>query len=141
MDGRVREINRLIKRYDGALFCKRVGREGMIAVYRGELRDPVSHQLVFALSDDWSMKGTPREWGLEVILSRLQAIDIWKGSGETVFDRLDKQFRLADASKERDVRNNIESFLYDFRRQFARATDSINTGSMDKTDSRARHCA
>jgi len=41
-----------------------------------------------------------------------------------------------DESKDRARLNNIEAFLKDWRRQFAKTTDSINTGTLKKLDRR-----
>jgi hypothetical protein len=41
-----------------------------------------------------------------------------------------------DQSKDRARLNNIEAFLKDWRRQFAKSTDSINTANLQKLDRR-----
>jgi len=135
MDSRVRAINRVVKAHDSALFAQRE-MNGAIHVYRKTSNPADPMQLVFAVTDNWNVTGKPREWGLTVIEARLQAIDIWKS--ETVFDRLDEQFKRSEESNERDLKNNIESFLLEFRGQFARATDGINTSGLSKYDRRSQ---
>jgi len=132
MDGRVREVNRVVKNYDRELGAYR-DQDGKIHVTR---TDPKSRSLVFSLTDTWQAQGTPREWGLEVIMARLRAIDLWKD--ETVLDRLELEQQKREEANRRDLSNTTESFLYDFRRQFAKATDCINTGTLEKRDPRAK---
>lgn len=64
------------------------------------------------------------------MLARLQALDLW-ANGITADDVIE-QHEKWEKSKEKDLRNNIESFLGDFRRQFAKATDGINTSNLKK---------
>jgi hypothetical protein len=139
MDSRVREVNRLVRGYDKELFAKREP-NGSVHVYRRTPDPRNPYYLVFALTDNWQVLGRPRDWGLEVIHNRLMAIDLWKD--ETVVDRVQHQAEKRKESDYRDFSNSVESFLYDFRRQFARATNDINTGTLDKKkDSRARRGA
>lgn len=129
MDGRVKEVNRIVRGYDSQLFAQRE-RNGAIHVYRRTRNSADPFHPVFCLTDNWNATGKPREWGLEVIRERLRAMDLWKN--ETVVDELEKDAEKSAQSAERDLKNNVESFLKEFRRQFARATDGINTGTLDK---------
>lgn len=136
MDGRVREITRAVKRYDWCLFAQRE-RNGAIHLYRrSHNNSAASPHFVFALTDNWLASGKPREWGIEVILARLKAIDLWKD--ETVVDRIERDLEKAEQSKEREFKNNVEAFLKDFRRQFARTTNDINVSQLAKVDPRAK---
>lgn len=138
---RARQVTEYIKQYDHKLFCAK-GAEGKLCVYRkdyevdwyeyeghalGHVRS--APYLVFALTDDWTIHGTPVDRGLLPIYFRLQQIDLWnrdlaKESIESVEE--DKR------SKERAVDNHIESFLKENRREFARRTNDINTGTLNK---------
>ncbi len=133
MDGRVKEVNRVVRGYDKYLFAQRE-RNGAIHIYRRTSNPADPMHIVFCLTNNWVASGRPVEWGLEVIVSRLRAMDLW--ADETELDRIERQNIIRDASKERSRQNNVESFLYDFRKQFARATDGINTSAL-KTDRRA----
>lgn len=137
MDGRVKEVTRLVKSYDPYLFAKRLG-DGTIVIYRrsSQNNSATPYHLIFALTDNWTMNGKPRDWGLEVIRTRLVAMDLWKN--ETIVDRLDKEKELDEQACERSFKNDVESFLKEFRRQFARSTDSVNTSGMSKYDSRRK---
>lgn len=70
------------------------------------------------------------EWGVEPVIARLRAMDLWN-SGITADDIIE-QHEKADEQELKDFRNNIESFLLDFRRQFAKATDGVNTSLLEK---------
>lgn len=142
---RLEKINRVIKSHDRLLFAKRDGVR--INIYRkcigwdfvevdGQeigytFDDPF---LVMSLTDTWSVNGTPVEWGLDVIRNRLIAIDLWH-SGMTANDLIEQNNKV-DAATEKDHRNTIESFLYEYRSQFAKATDGINTSLLAKVDKR-----
>ena len=133
MDGRVREVNRVVKEYDKYLVALRGG-NGVIHVYR-KTNGLTAPHLVFSLTEDWGPNSPPREWGLQVIYNRLAAHDLWKD--ETVVERLEKEAIQDAASAERATKNSIEAFLYDYRRQFAKAHNDVNTSSLAKIDRRA----
>lgn len=145
---RADKITREIKRYDPLLYCEEFNKcdgsaQAPLVIYRKLHRyEPMevdgiiihyqvpSPHYVFALTDTWSINGIPVEWGVLPILARLKAMDLWKK--ETELDRMKEHSDKVDASKEKDTRNSIESFLYEFRGQFAKATDGVNTSLMDK---------
>jgi hypothetical protein len=127
---KAKSLTGYLKHYDGELFavCNKPPR---IDVYR-QSRDKLSPpHFIFSLTDNWTAQGRPVDWGVEPVISRLRAMDLWN-SGVTADDVL-KQNEMVEEGKSRDLRNNIESFLLDFRRQFAKATDGINTSTLDKT--------
>ncbi len=134
MDSRVRSVNRVVAAYESRLMAQRE-RNGAIHIYRRTHRPADPLHFVMALTDTWGARGKPVDWGLEVIRARLVAHDLW--SNETIVDRIETEQKKRDESLERDRNNSIESFLYDFRRQFARATDGINTSSLAHRDKRA----
>lgn len=131
--GRAESLTRHLKRYDSELYAS--GQPtGAVWILRRNRSRPHEPHFIFALTDDWSHRGTPREWGIEVVLNRIRAIDLWKN--ETVVDRVIKDYETADASEQRAARNSIESFLLEFRRPFAKATNHINTSTLPKVDAR-----
>jgi len=142
VDTAVRNLNKTISRYDRELFAKRDGL-GMIRVLRKAQRflsysfdGAILHYAVstpsdvFCLTDNWTIRGRPVEWGIEPVLARLKAIDVW--SHPEIQEELIKNIQKSDLSERRDLRNNIESFLLDFRKQFAKAFNDINTSTLDK---------
>lgn len=137
MDGRVREVNRVVRGYDKYLYAQRES-NGAIHIYRRNSHQPSSPHFIMAITTNWVAGSPPRDWGLEVIRARLIAMDLWKE--ETVVDRIEAARGKRDESEKRDLHNTVESFLYDFRKQFARATNDINTGTLDrKIDARRQY--
>lgn len=128
--GRVQSLNTNLRRYDSELYAQGDS-TGRVDVYR-QNRDRLSPpHFVFSLTEDWTARSKPREWGMEVVLARLRAIDLWN-SGQT-FDDIQKENTKVDESEERDFSNNVEAFVKDFRRQFVKATDSVRTANMNRS--------
>ena len=129
----VSKITRLVKTYDPDLRaqCLMFPR---IDIYR-QRRDKTSPPYyVFSLTDNWTLTGKPVEWGSEPILARLKAMDLWN-NGIGLEQAIEHNTKLEE-SKERDRKNSIESFLLDFRRQFAKTFDGVNTANLKKIDKR-----
>lgn len=133
--GRAETLTRHLKRYDAELYAENGQPTGSVWVLRRNRSRPHEPHFIFALTDDWTAKGKPREWGIEPVLNRLKAIDLWK-SGDSVIDRILADYEKAEESERRASRNSIESFLLEFRKPFARATNGINTSLLSKTDKR-----
>lgn len=135
------QITRAIQGYDPKLYAVK-GYEDRIDIlrkgYRYETYDvdgvlltvPVEEpHRVISLTDTWGALGKPVEWGIEPILAKIQACDLWKRDvgGEVIANR-EKQ----KEDQDRKRKNDIEGFLIDNRRMFAKAFDGINTSSLDK---------
>ena len=105
----------------------------MYVLRRNRVRPHEPH-FIFALTQDWSPKGRPVEWGIEVVMNRIKAMDLWKD--ETIVDRVIRDGEKIEESEKREARNTIESFLKDFRREFAKGTNHINTSLLNKYDKR-----
>ena len=75
------------------------------------------------------------EWGLEVIRNRLVAHDLW--NNDNIANQVIRDAEKRSESKERALKNTIESFLLDFRRQFGKTFNDVNTSSLAKIDRRA----
>lgn len=140
------QITRAIKRHDRLLYCDH-SPQGPLVIYRNLYRHepmevngtiiyyPVhSPHYVFALTDTWSVTGKPIDWGIEPIMARLRAMDLWRS--DDIIKEHTRNYYKGKEEKQRDTRNSIESFLYEFRSQFARATNGINTSSLDKKKDR-----
>lgn len=144
--GRAERITEAIKSHDGLLYCDE-NREGKLCVYRKSTRfetyrldddsilrfaRPTPH-FVFALTHDWRITGQMVDWGIEPICARLKAIDLWKRDlAEEIIQQEEKNIESAA----RDRKNTTESFLLDFRKQFAKTFDDVNTSTLVKKDSR-----
>lgn len=145
--GRAEAITERLRGYDPMLYCEK-SREGKLCVYRKGQRiesyfiDEVGAVVqfvrpapffIFAITDDWSLQGLSVDWGIEPIMQRLKRIDSWNR------DIAEEAIRQAEEKEEAitiDRQNKTESFLKDFRRQFAKATNDINTSTLERKDSR-----
>ena len=146
MTYRARRITKALQIYDYMLYAKEDN--SAIRIYRKctefrleqiDVNIPVwnmvrNDHLVMSLTDTWGVRGKPVDWGIEPIMARIKALDLWNN------DNLSTQFFKDEEkdkeSRERDFRNNTEAFLYDFRSQFAKATNDVNTSSLSKFDKR-----
>lgn len=86
--------------------------------------------LVFSLTDTWTAEGAPVPYGTEVVLNRVKAHDLWRD--DQFVERWIAEKEQEEKSEERALKNSIESFLYDFRRPFMKATSDINTANLNK---------
>lgn len=139
MSYRVKLVDREVKRYDRELFARQDGFGAPICIYRKSKYGSHPPHLIFPLTDTWTMTGKPVEWGLEVITARLRAMDLWKN--ETEVDRIEAAQKKRDEIQAKDRKNNIEAFLADIRRDFARQYNGINTASLPKVDRRREYGA
>lgn len=69
-------------------------------------------------------------WGLDVVVNRIKAHDLWR-DGAIVEDWIKNHEKHLEG-QQRDFRNSVESFLYDFAPQFQKATNDINTSTLNK---------
>ena len=125
---------RALKRYDPDLFAGRT-KDGVACVFRkvkryfsviewdgGRLLDLRGDiQLIFAITDNWTMRGTPRAWGIDDVLGHVQKIDSLANA--RMFEEMDEQNENIDKSNRRALRGEIEGFMSYERRRFAKAFD------------------
>jgi len=145
MSGRVKRITEVVKQYDRRLFANEALGKVMIMrqADRVEASDynqsapdiaRLNPQLVFALTHNWNVHGSPVEWGLEPIMAQLRSMDGWSDPG--MFKDMVKKRERDEADKQRSNRNDIRARAADMRTEFARSTNDINTGSLNKVDRR-----
>ena len=142
---------RALKRYDPDLYADRT-RDGVACVFRkvkryfpvtewegGKLLDlRADKQLIFAITDNWSMHGTPRNWGIDDVLGHVKEIDAIANA--KLFDEMDEQNEKVDLANRRSLRGEIEGFMSYERRRFAKTFDA-NLGlthSISKDEPRKR---
>ncbi len=143
MDQR-RRITIEVKKWDRDLFCD-YGPKGVLSImrkaneYHSVEVDGVRvvypqpcPQIVLVLTDDWTQRGKPVEWGLEPLMRKLKAIDTWLNP---VFDFV-KQEEKSKESATRHRHNEQEAFLKEFRPQFAKSFNDVNTSTLNKIDRR-----
>lgn len=143
--GRAERVTKFIKLHDSKLSAER-NSEGNLCIYRegsrvewfdlegtsiGFVRS--TPHLIMALTHNWHVLGRPVEWGLDVILQRLQAIDLWNRdlAGECEQQDVKRKERIA-----RDASSKHEDFLREFKRPFAETFKDINVASLKKIDKR-----
>ncbi len=145
MDWRAQQITKAIKRYDRELYAEK-GVEDRIDIFRrtmvsvpydfGDFRIVAFKEepyRVFCLTDNWRPWGKPVEWGIEPILAKIKASDLWQ---RDIVKDVNKSNEKIDASEDRSKKNEIEAFVKDFRPQFARAFDDVNTANLSKRNDR-----
>lgn len=138
--GRAERLESLIKKHDAELFISRL--EGKPCVMRKGTRVECynvngfsisfvrsSPHFIIALTKDWTLQSEQVDWGYEPILAHLKAIDLWN---RDIVAEIEEQRRRDDISEQRELSNSNESFLKDYRREFAKNFDWVNTANLDK---------
>ncbi len=146
--GLAQRLTNLVRTYDRELFCER-NKAGTLCIYRngytGEKYDVDGETIVwsrptpffiFALTHNWQYQGRPVEWGRDVIINRLKAMDLWKD--RTLVDELAEGYHKDEESFDRELDNTIEAFVKDFRRPFQKAFEGVRTCNMEKISSRQK---
>lgn len=146
--GRVRVLNSHLKRYDRDLYAD-AAMDGLVTIYRNHTTyirysfegknlyvSTVRPQWVTALTKDWSASSCPIEWGIEPILSRLKTMDQWRK--ENALDGVRRHNEKVKANKQREQHNNLKALAADVRRDFAKATNDINTANLKKVYNRRK---
>lgn len=126
---RVDEITRALRSYDPCLYAQNT-HENRIDIYRKNRESISPPHFLFSLTDTWQTTGRPVEWGVEPLMNRIRAMDLWRD--DQFVEKWIAQHEKAQESRDRDRRNSVEAFLYDFRSQFQKATNDINTSTLEK---------
>ncbi len=140
---KVESLTRNLKRHDSQLYADKDHTNNVISVFRKRVRYDVcswdngyllysqpDKYLIFSLTHNWKSNGIPTDWGIEPVMARIKAMDLWN---RDIASDLIKDYEKDKESEKRAQDNNIESFLYDFRSQFAKATNDVNTSTLSKT--------
>lgn len=122
-------INRHLKHYDSCIYATE-HKIGRYDIYRKSQFMCQAPHFLFSLTDNWKPEGKSVVYGMDVILDRIKAHDLWRDDSfvENYLKNKEKQ----DEIKDRDRKNNVEAFLYEFAGKFREATKDINTASMKK---------
>lgn len=123
------DYDQFVKKIDPKLFVTE-HHAGRYDVYRKSELGCVPPHFVLSLTDDWTPRTHPVPWGLVPLWNKFVAIDRWRD--DSFLHTLDEENAEVSAARDRNFRNTTEDFFRDFRRQFARATDGINTSSLKK---------
>ena len=143
MDMKLRQVSRLLKRYDPDLFPKRHldGTLGIMRKRRGWdfYRYDAGYtfwfakdwdDLVIPVTDNWNVSGKPVDWGIEPIYWQMQKQDAWRDDGD--YDRFCAQRAREKKDSDRRFKNEVRAIAYDLRKEFAQATNDINTSRIEK---------
>lgn len=137
LEWRALKIAKAIKAHDPRLYVLRTPK-GVLQIYRepeqslglvpdisGSIPTPM---LVICLTDTWKWDGRPVDWGIEPIMQRLRAMDSW---GDSVsFETMVSNRERAERDEVRQRKNEYRAIAADMRRDFAKATNDINTSTM-----------
>lgn len=147
MDAREWVLTKHLRAHDSELYCRRHPGSGVYCVYRKAVRwedylweggilrfSRPSKNLCFALTDTWQITGKPIDWGIEPVLERAKETHFSRN--EERIEELIRSYQRAEESRARQLSNEAECFLTDFRRQFARTFNDINTSTLEKVDRR-----
>lgn len=93
---------------------------------------PAPH-FVFALTDNWKLQGISVDWGIDPIMNKVRECDLWQ---RNLAEESIRSVEKGMESKKRDLKNNNEAFIKDWRRPFAKMFNDYNISSMKKIDSR-----
>jgi hypothetical protein len=141
---KVSQVNRAIRKHDPMLYAEMY--EGRIDIFRRtyghDSFDVDGKTILFikevpyrvlCLTDSWNAWGKPVDWGIEPIMAKLKASDLW---ARDVASEINSHNEKIDASAKRDLSNNVEAFVKDYRKEFAKTFDDVNTSNMDKRTDR-----
>lgn len=127
--GRVNEMTRALRSHDSCLYAQET-KPGRVDIYRKSRFGGHPPNFIMALTDNWQADGRPVPWGIEVVLNRIKAHDLWRD--DTFIERWIEDHDKSEKSRERAFHNSVESFMYDFRDHFRKATDGVNTSLLNK---------
>ncbi len=145
MDWKVTRLTQELKKHDRTLFAKKTESE-MVQVWRRAEKWSAADlfyeqtsssnpmQFILALTHDWSLQGKSVDWGIDPVMTKIQEMDLW--SKESFLSDLRKERERAKDVREQSKRNEIRARAADMRKDFAQATNEINTSTLEKVDNR-----
>jgi hypothetical protein len=93
-------------------------------------------QMIFPLTDTGDFKGKPVEWGIERIMFKLKAMDLWRN--DSWLSERKKRLERIKENEEKERRNHFRDVAAEMRPMFAKATNHINTSTLAKVDHRRK---
>lgn len=135
MDAVTASYNRFVKRYDRKLYVIKT-HQSMHQIWReGDRPDCATDsldgdyvlrpnpQFILPLTDDWTLKGKPVEWGKEPLRAMLRSMDSW--SDDSHYQKMVKRRDEMKADTERQRKNDYRAKALDLRKDFAKLTNDI----------------
>lgn len=148
MSWRVKRLTREIRIHDRCLFAVESA-NGVIQIWRKAnrwdaadlLSEETGHsqpmQFITALTDTWQADGKPIERGIEPLMFRLRQMDGWMRGSQLEEMRKRREDEAEDLKRQK--RNETRAIAADLRKEFAAATNDINTSALDMTDARRKY--
>jgi hypothetical protein len=148
MDQKLRQVSQLLKRYDSELIVKRY-LDSSLGIFRkrrgwdffhfdGETKYALwfsvdFEDLVIPCTDNWTDLGKPVDQGIEPIFWKVQQLDGWRYDDyeDFVAGRAERK-----RNRDRAFKNEMRARAADLRREFAKATNDINTSTIEKIERR-----
>lgn len=139
-------ITRHLQEYDRELYCGE-GMEGKLCVFRKSHRwesydlddgsvltslRPSPHY-IFALTDNWRPNGTSVDWGIEPILAKVRAADVWK---RDVVGDIIRQEEEHEQKVDREFDSKAEDFFREIAPTFKKELNDYNVATVAKKDLR-----
>lgn len=119
---KARRISKAVYQLDAGLYAF-MDESGVIQIWH---KNNLSgkNDFILALTDNWQPHGKPREYGIEFIMRvlRYKAID--------EFDEYVKARERREEDEKRQRHNEFRAAAADCRKDFAKATNHINTGTL-----------
>lgn len=143
--GRAECITEYVRLHDRKLFCARDAVAGTLCIFRKterlETYDVDGHRITFALpdrhmvcalTDNWSIRGNPVDWGLLPIMEHIRKIDLW--SNECHITNLLESYKQSDIEKRKAIRSEGEAQADVFRHDFKKTFNDFNVNSLINKD-------
>lgn len=147
MSWRVTRITQELQKHDRCLFATQThnGIQVWRKADRWEAADLSSEesghsrplQFITALTDTWKPDGNPVDHGIDPLLYKIRQMDTWNQA--SILNDMRKRREKEEEDKKRQTKNENRAIAYDMRKEFAKATNDINTSSIDMTDARRKY--
>lgn len=143
MDYRLKRINSEVKSYDKHLFAVKLP-NGQIQVHRRMdslemfgfgIGGDNSPTFVLAVTHDFTAGGFSVDLGLEPLMERIREMDSW--NKESLYRDLCARRDRQEEDRKRMRQNENRAIASELQRDFAKATNDINTSTLGKTDRRS----
>lgn len=148
MDRYVERLTQELKTYSKDLYAERAS-NGTVQVYRKTVRwesfefqgkslavSRLRPELVFPLTDTWTVRGKPVEWGIEPVSWKIREMDAQRD--DSYLERMEKENERVDQIRKQSHLNEVKATAADMRKDFAKAVNDINTSALDMTDPRRK---
>ena len=149
MDWSVKRLNDELKKHDPLLYALKTN-SGMRQVWRKAEKKDAAYagfteetetsspcQFILALTEDWKLTGHAVEWGIEPVMQKILEMDSWRD--DSTLSQIRKERERQKDIREQSRRNDLKARALDMRRDFARATNDINTSTLEKVDFRRNY--